>query len=86
MRFEWDDAKRDLNLAKHGIAFDRAVELFDGRPIYEQPSEFSFEERWLTTGLLDDVLVTAVWTRRDDAVRLISVRRARWRKAGLSRA
>ena len=76
-RFEWDDEKRDSNLVKHGIAFQRAVELFDGRPVRETLSTYPFEERWLTTGPLDDRLVTTVWTRRGESIRLISVRRAR---------
>jgi uncharacterized DUF497 family protein len=28
--FEWDDEKRDLNLAKHGIDFDSSTEVFYG--------------------------------------------------------
>jgi uncharacterized DUF497 family protein len=27
--FEWDEKKSDSNLAKHGIAFDEAREVFD---------------------------------------------------------
>ncbi len=77
MRFEWDEEKRALNLAKHGIDFDRAVDLFDGRPVREVRSAYLLEERWLTIGPLDGKLVTAVWTPRGDSVRLISVRRAR---------
>jgi uncharacterized DUF497 family protein len=32
MQFEWDEAKRVANAAKHGIDFRTAIELFDGRP------------------------------------------------------
>jgi uncharacterized DUF497 family protein len=32
MQFEWDETKRASNVAKHGIDFISAVELFDGRP------------------------------------------------------
>ena len=31
MEFEWDEDKRQSNIAKHGIDFDRAATLFDGR-------------------------------------------------------
>ncbi len=31
MIFEWDEAKRMANLAKHGLDFDRAREIWRGR-------------------------------------------------------
>jgi uncharacterized DUF497 family protein len=74
--FEWDDDKRLSNLAKHRLDFQRATELFDGRLVVEAKTDHPFEVRFKTTGLLDGVFVTAVWTRRDNAIRLISVRRA----------
>jgi len=33
MRFEWDEGKRLSNLAKHGLDFRRAVDVFD-RPSF----------------------------------------------------
>ncbi|MGH2618342.1 MAG: BrnT family toxin [Thermomicrobiales bacterium] len=51
--------------------------LFDGRPVVTKRSPFANEERYLTTGIVSDRFVTVVWTRRDDAIRLISARRAR---------
>jgi uncharacterized DUF497 family protein len=30
MAFEWDERKREANLAKHGVDFRRVTELFDG--------------------------------------------------------
>jgi uncharacterized DUF497 family protein len=75
--FEWDEAKRLSNLAKHDIDFVRAQELFDGRPLTHLPSTYKAEPRHLAVGVLDGRCVTAVWTRRDEAIRFISVRRAR---------
>jgi len=77
MEFEWDEAKRQSNLAKHAIDFVRARFLFDGRPIITTRSPYPGEERYLTTGVVDGRFVTAVWTPRDTTIRLISVRRAR---------
>jgi hypothetical protein len=37
MRFEWDERKRQANLAKHGLDFRRAVRVFD-RPSFTYPS------------------------------------------------
>lgn len=77
MEFVWDDAKREANIAKHGIDFLRAQFLFDGRPVITASSSRSDEERFATTGKIDDWFVTAIWTRRGEAVRFISARRAR---------
>jgi uncharacterized DUF497 family protein len=76
VEFEWDEDKRLTNLVKHGFDFQRATELFDGRPVVEIQSTYSLEARFKTTGLVDEVCVTAIWTRRENALRLISVRRA----------
>lgn len=75
--FEWDERKRVANLDRHGIDFLRAVELFDGRPVMTIASPYPDEERFLTTGVLEDCFITAVWTFRGESLRLISVRRAR---------
>ncbi len=31
MEFEWDEAKNQSNIRKHGIGFDTAKRIFDGR-------------------------------------------------------
>jgi uncharacterized DUF497 family protein len=77
MKFEWDESKRDSNLIKHGVDFLLAVMLFDGRSVVTAPSRRRAEERYMTTGVIAGRFFTAVWTWRGDAVRLISVRRAR---------
>src|SRR5882762_2286902 len=74
--FEWDNQKRELNLAKHGIDFDSAIEVFDG-PIILRRSDRNNEERWTALGYSDDRLVVVVFTRRADVIRIISARRAR---------
>ena len=75
--FEWVDAKRQSNLDKHSIDFFDARHLFDGRPTAEVRSSFESEERFLTIGIVDNRLITVVWTRRNAAIRIISARRAR---------
>lgn len=77
MRFVWDPAKRDSNIAKHGIDFTQADLLFDGRKVYTFASRRDGEERCVTVGEVGGRFLAAVWTRRDDATRLISIRRAR---------
>lgn len=77
MEFEWDERKRQANLAKHGIDFIGVTELFDGRPVITVPGTTPHEERYLTVGQLAGRVITVVWTRRNDAIRFISARRAR---------
>jgi uncharacterized DUF497 family protein len=74
--FEWDDQKRELNLAKHGIDFDSAIEVFHG-PIMLGRSDRNSEERWTALGYSGDRLILVVFTRRTDVIRIISARRAR---------
>ena len=76
MVFEWDEHKRESNLTKHKLDLADGMELFDGRPTISYPSTRD-EPRWITIGLIGTRTVAVVWTRRTDATRLISLRRAR---------
>ena len=85
-RFEWDEAKRQSNIAKHGVDFVRAQALFDGRPAITAISPRGDEDRLTTTGEFDGRLYTVIWTWRSDLVRIISARRARHEEAKRYRA
>lgn len=74
--FEWDPQKNLLNLAKHAIDFDDSIGVFDG-PILLRRSDRNDEERWIAIGTLADRLITVVFTRRAEVIRIISARRAR---------
>ena len=74
--FEWDEAKRFANIEKHDIDFEAARQLFDGRPVVTFESKYDAESRFLTIGMLDQQIVTVVWTWRGSIIRLISARRA----------
>jgi uncharacterized protein len=74
--FEWDNQKREFNLAKHSIDFDSAIEVFYG-PIILRRSDRNDEERWTALGYSDDRLIVVVFTRRAEVIRIISARRAR---------
>lgn len=75
--FEWDEDKRQINSVKHGIDFEEAIEIFDGRITATKRSNFPDELRFLTIGRRDIDTVTVVWTQRGPARRIISARRAR---------
>jgi len=77
MDYEWDERKREANIAKHGLDFRDGVALFDGRRIYSYRSARGEEGRVVTVGLLVERFVAVVWTQRGSAIRLISMRRAR---------
>ena len=65
-------------LAERGIDFLRvAFELFDGRPLLTVPTPRDEEDRFLSVGLIEGKFFAVVWTWRDNAVRIITARRAR---------
>lgn len=77
MRYEWDEAKRRLNLRKHGIDFADAVHVFDDLTVTIEDTRFDYgETRFLTLGLLRARVVVIVHTETETVIRLISVRKA----------
>jgi len=75
---EWDPAKADANLKKHGIRFADAVSVLeDDSALTIRDPHAEDEERWITVGAdaLGRILVV-VYTWRDDRVRIISARLA----------
>ncbi len=77
MRFEYDPEKSAQNKRKHGIDFEEAQSLWADPMLVEIPARTSDEPRWLLIGKIDGKHWSAVVTRRDESVRLISVRRSR---------
>lgn len=76
--FEYDPGKSAANKDKHGIDFEEAQALWLDPNAFRLPSGVpTDEERWLVIGRIGAKLWTAIVTEREDAVRLISVRRAR---------
>lgn len=53
MEFEWVDAKRRANIAKHRIDFLDVRALFDGRPIFTITTRRNDEDRSVSTGNID---------------------------------
>jgi len=77
MDFEWDKDKRNTNIAKHRIDFEDADVVFEGPHLLSNARDVAGEQRWLATGMIDDVHVTVIYTLRGDVVRIISMRKAR---------
>ncbi len=75
MRITFDPTKRDLTLKHRGLDFARAVEVFAGLTATIADDRFDYgETRYITAGHLDGRLVVAVWTQRDEARHVISMR------------
>lgn len=71
----WDEPKRRINLAKHGLDFFGAEAIFDG-PMFtiEDAREDYGEQRLKTLGVLNGRVVVLVWTEREEGPHLISLR------------
>lgn len=76
MEFEWDEAKNQANIAKHGFPFPVAAYILSS-PHYLKSSDRDGEERWIAVGPYEQRLVAVVFTLRRNCYRIISIRRAR---------
>ncbi len=76
--FEWDEAKNQSNIRKHGIDFRDAVKMFDKPTLdREDRRQDDGEVRVNLIGDLDGLLIINVThTDRDGRTRLISARSA----------
>jgi uncharacterized DUF497 family protein len=83
MEFEWNEKKSRANKSKHGIDFNPAPELWNDQDRIEIQTNFPAENRNALIGKNGDKLWTTIFTRRADAIRIISVRRARKKETKL---
>lgn len=83
MIFEWDDAKNQANIRKHGIDFNDVPELFQQPFLALRDSREDYgEERWINLGRISSLISVVVTTERQgDVIRIISARKATRREA-----
>jgi len=81
--FEFDEAKSQANLTKHGINFIDAQLLWNDPMLLEIPAKTEDEPRYLVIGLINGKHWSAVITYRSTHIRLISVRRSRTEEVAL---
>lgn len=74
--FEWNDLKSAANLAKHGIDFEDANEVFYG-PVLILKSSRDNEKRWIAVGIANERVISVIFTLRAGSIRLISARHPR---------
>ncbi len=87
MRLTWDDAKRAATLTERGLDFADAAGVFAGDHFTAPDDRRDYgEPRYITAGWSGGRFVVLVWTPRDDARRIISMRHghaeeeAAWRR------
>ena len=84
IRFTWAEAKRALDLDKHGLDFADAERVFAGLTFTFEDARFDHsEQRFVTPGLLDGRPVSLLHTETAHEIRVISFRKASTREARL---
>ena len=75
MKVVWDEAKRRVNLRKHGFA-DADV-VFSGITYTIENRRYDYgERRFITLGMLQDTVVVMAHTETRATMRMISMRKA----------
>jgi uncharacterized DUF497 family protein len=76
--FEWNEAKNDANIRKHGFDFFDAEEMFRGTLVVRADLRRDYgENRWLGIGTTQARTAVVVFTERGaNSIRIISLRKA----------
>ena len=78
MKFEYDERKSQANKQKHGIDFVEAQRLWqDGQALIVPANIVGNETRYALISTILGKCYVAIFTLRDGAYRIISVRRCR---------
>lgn len=77
-RFVWDSAKASANLAKHGVSFEIACEVFFDPLLYLTDASAEDEARFAAIGETENwrLLFVVHVERERDTIRIISARNA----------
>ena len=79
MKIEWDPRKAKSNLKKHGVSFEEAATALSNpmAATGADPDHSITEERYITFGVSEKGrLVVVSHTEKDEAIRIISARKA----------
>jgi len=75
VQFSWDEAKRQVNIRKHGLDFADASAVFESTTFTFEDDRFNYgEQRYITLGLLHGRVVIIAHTEHHDEIRMISMR------------
>ena len=75
MRFDYDPQKSRKNLEQHGIDFEEVQELWEGNHVIIPAKNVLGENRSAVLGKIKGRIHMAIFTERDDAIRIISCHR-----------
>ncbi|MEK6801853.1 MAG: BrnT family toxin [Nitrospirota bacterium] len=79
--FQWDEAKRTANIAKHGIDFLDVPEIFTSLMLVGPDLRKDYgESRKIGFGYIRGRLMAVVFTERAKLIRIISARKANTRE------
>lgn len=77
MRFEWDEDKNRLNIRKHGISFETAKLMFEGKFLRQRDCRWDYgEDRYISIGRVEGAVIVVAHTERGGRSRIISARPA----------
>jgi uncharacterized DUF497 family protein len=77
MRYEWDHHKNLINIQRHDIDFHDAHLLFQQPMLVRVDTRKDYGEiRLIGLGLLFEIIVVIIFTKRTDTIHVISIRRA----------
>lgn len=77
MNFEWDETKRNANLAKHRVDFLAGTLIFRNEYVSKIDSRHDYgETRKVALGQSEKLVLAVVYVERGDTIRIISARKA----------
>ncbi len=75
--YQWDETKRENNLRQHHVDFTMIERFNWNKAFTREDTRIDYgETRYVSIAPIDGRLFVAVWTMRDAARRLISLRKA----------
>lgn len=78
LKVEWNESKAKENYAKHGVSFELAEEVFSDPfaiEFLDERRDYG-ELRFVILGVVMGRVLYVAYTERQDAIRIISARRA----------
>jgi len=75
--FEFDSSKSDSNKLKHGIDFIEAQRLWEDFNRIIIPAKTIDEKRYIVIAKINKAYWSAIYTIRNEKIRIISVRKSR---------
>ncbi len=79
VRLEWDEAKNQSNIRKHGLDFKDAFQIFSSPMLVRLDTRYNYDEvRWIGIGIIQNRVVVIVYVELPDGEtkRVISLRKA----------